>query len=112
MNNVAERLTFALELRGMKAAELARRIGVTKSTISQICSGRTKNISAETAMKICNLLSINPFWLILGKGFPEIGDNAEMSPEAKTVAELIDDLPEEKRSIAQGIVNSIAKIAG
>ena len=42
MNTVGERLSFALELRQMKAIDLAKGIGVTKSTISQICSGKTK----------------------------------------------------------------------
>ena len=109
MNTVGERLSFALELRQMKAIDLAKGIGVTKSTISQICSGKTKKISAETAMKICNFMNINPFWLILGKGKPEIGENAEMSPEAKIVAELVDDMPKPKQQLDQEILISLSK---
>lgn len=109
MNTTGERLTFALELRQIKAVDLAKKVGVTKSGISQICSGKTKNISAETAIKICKALNLNPFWLILGQGKPEIGENAEMSPEAKIVAELVDQMPEHKRALASEIVNTISK---
>lgn len=60
-------------------------------------------------MKICNFMNINPFWLILGKGKPEIGENAEMSPEAKIVAELVDDMPKPKQQLAQEILISLSK---
>lgn len=109
MNTVGERLSFALELRQVKPAELARKVGVSKSAISQICSGKTKNFNAETAMNICNALNINPFWLILGKGKPEIGENSEMSPEAKIVAELVNEMPKQKRKLAHEIVNTLSK---
>lgn len=109
MNSIGERLTFALELRQMKPIDLSKKVGVTKSAISQICSGKTKNISAETAMKICQVLKINPFWLILGAGRPEIGENAEMSPEAKIVAELVDQMSESKQQLAHELVGTLAK---
>lgn len=109
MNSIGDRLSFALELRQMKAIDLSKKVGVTKSAISQICSGKTKNISAESAMKICQVLRINPFWLILGIGKPEIGDNAELSPEAKIVAELVNQMPKVKQQLAQEIVGTLAK---
>ena len=62
-DNFAVRLKKALELKNMKAIELAEKSGVQKSAISQYLSGqyepKQKNID-----KISIALNINPAWLM------------------------------------------------
>ncbi|GAB1826789.1 helix-turn-helix transcriptional regulator [Turicimonas sp. TL08] len=109
MNTIAERLLFALELRDINQNALALKMGVSRSAISQICTGKTKNISAELATRICKYLKINPFWLILGEGKPEIDSSDDISPMSKDLVELVSSLPEAKQKLSIGIIKQITE---
>lgn len=109
MNTISERLLFALTLRKMNQNALALKLGVSRSAISQICTGKTKNISAELAIKICKYLKINPFWLILGEGKPEIDTPEDVSPMTKDLVELVSSLSESKKKLSLGIIKQITE---
>ena len=107
MNTLSERLLFALEIRGMNQNTLAKKLGVSRSAISQICTNKTKNISAELATKICKHLKINPFWLVLGEGKPEIESIADASPIEGDLVELISSLSSSAKQMSLNILNEI-----
>ena len=107
MNTLSERLLFALELRGMNQNTLARNMGVSRSAISQICTNKTKNISADLATRICKYLKINPFWLILGEGKPEIDSPLDISPIEGDLVELISSLPDPAKQMSINIIKEI-----
>lgn len=50
---------------GMKDAELARTIGVSRQAISQLKRGRTKYLSDETAYNIAEVLGLDPAHVLL-----------------------------------------------
>lgn len=59
MNTVAERLAYALAIRGMTQSELARRAGVTRGTISNVMKGVAKNFTAEVSLKVARALDVD-----------------------------------------------------
>lgn len=68
-NVTARRLTEALNDAGMTAAELAKRSGVLKSSISQFVNARGRP-STETSQKLADVLGVNNVWL-LGHNVPK-----------------------------------------
>lgn len=52
MNTVAERLAYALAIRGMTQSELARRAGVTRGTISNVMKGVAKISQLRSLSKL------------------------------------------------------------
>lgn len=97
MNTIQERLQYALELREMSQAELARKSGVTRAAISNVVNGISKNFSADVALKVARVLQVDPYWLILGEGrpikdtfqddYPEVASILnEMNPDSKHLA--------------------------
>ena len=60
---VAERIKCGLDLRGMRAVDLSRKTGLTKSIISQYMSGRTEP-KQDNLFKISKALDIWPTWLM------------------------------------------------
>ncbi len=62
------RIKQILEKEGVTAARFADNIGVQRSSISHLVSGRN-NPSLEFIQKVLNFYNnINPDWLILGEG--------------------------------------------
>lgn len=57
--NVTEDLQIALENRGISRAELARRLGKSKSFVSQVLSG-ARNMTLGSFSDICFALGIEP----------------------------------------------------
>lgn len=66
MKTFAERLKMALNKRNISQAEAARRCGVSQQSINYIISNNL--LSSKLAPQIASRLSINPEWLISGKG--------------------------------------------
>lgn len=75
----AQRLRKVLVMRNIRAAELAERSGVNKSSISQYYNG-THKPSNIAAMKMSQVLGVNPMWLM---GF----DHVDMLEELNNVEE-------------------------
>ena len=63
MNKFASRLKKELEINKISQVELANTIGVSKSIISQYCSGK-KEPTLDTLMLICNALNESADYLI------------------------------------------------
>lgn len=66
--NLNERIAEALRFSGKSATQVASEAGVSDSAISQLLSGRTKSLRAETAVKIASATGISPSWLVSGQG--------------------------------------------
>lgn len=57
------RLQEALNDNDMKATDLAERLNISRSTVSQWLSGKTKP-KRDRLVDIANILSVNPSWLM------------------------------------------------
>ena len=91
----AERLKIVLDYYGLSAASFADKIGVQRSSISHILSGRNKP-SLDFVMKILNTYpEVDLYWILNGKGhFP--------SQSLETRTQLVSDEKVEK-SFKSGI---------
>jgi transcriptional regulator with XRE-family HTH domain len=80
--------------RGLNQKAVAEAVGVTNAAVSKWESNGGQSISAIVALKVSELLNVNPFWLIYGTGDPN--DKIEMpdlSESARDIARRIDRLP-------------------
>jgi transcriptional regulator with XRE-family HTH domain len=67
-STLGSRIKQVLSEREMSQAELARLVGVKQQTISYICSHEGGAGTSRYAMKIADVLGVNPLWLQSGKG--------------------------------------------
>lgn len=93
MATTAERLTYALENRNMKAVELHEKTGIGKSSISQYMSGTVKP-KQDRIYLMAKALNVNEFWL-MGHDVPmerhERSPHTQTAPAEKDIADEIFD---------------------
>jgi len=68
MNTLAERLTWAREQKGYTQDALAKKAGVSQSTIGNLESGL--RLTARKILDIANAVDVDPMWLANGQGSP------------------------------------------
>jgi DNA-binding Xre family transcriptional regulator len=88
-----ERFTLAIEQTNLRPTDIAKAIGVSNATVSDWESGETKKIEGENLLKVCDLLKINPKWLLFGKGAMSSELNIE-DKKLKHILMIAQDLPE------------------
>ena len=65
---IKDRIRQLRESSGLKVTELGKRIGITKSAISQIESGMTKEPKATHVHRLAVFFGVSTDWLITGRG--------------------------------------------
>lgn len=86
--NFAKRLEKIMDFHGLSASSFADKIGVQRSSISHIISGRNKP-SLDFVMKVLSEFDeVDLYWLLNGKGsFPSKSENSKTSPYSTPVTE-------------------------
>jgi transcriptional regulator with XRE-family HTH domain len=101
----------------MSKAEFARQCGVSPPTVSDWESGGIKNLEAPNLLKICEVLRVDPWWLVLGKGNFKASiteDKTPLSNEAQKLTlwvERVDALGDPARKLFVHI-NAALQVAG
>ena len=75
MNDLEKRITEALDSTGLKDAEIARKLKLSRATISQWRSGGVKSLKAESASNIERLTGYSANWISTGVGDKMSGDH-------------------------------------
>ncbi|MDR6585552.1 helix-turn-helix domain-containing protein [Herbaspirillum frisingense] len=98
MKTLAVRLQWARTKKNLSQEALAKKAGVSQSTIGNLESGLRQTARRITA--IADILEVNPMWLSDGKGSPEpahgssraesVDAERHLSEEAMIVAEAFD----------------------
>lgn len=91
MATVGGRIAAARKASGLTMEQLAARIGVSKSAISQWERGRIDKLSAENLLKLAEALEVSPRWIWLwkdskGKTIP-MGKEAHLEPDESDLVE-------------------------
>jgi transcriptional regulator with XRE-family HTH domain len=68
LETVADRLDYAMRQRGLKAPELADRVGIKAASVYQWLSGSTKWPRPDHLLAAADALRVHPRWLISGEG--------------------------------------------
>lgn len=99
-----ERLAKAIEASGVTQRQLATHLGISEAAVSQLVSGRSKQMAAENAARTARLCGVSTYWLSTGVGPMR---PAGSSPIAAKLAEDFD------RLVPQGLRERVyAQCAG
>lgn len=79
MSSFNERLQQLMDEKGLKPADLARKTGLSKPTLSAILHGTTTDPRISSVLGISRVLGCDPIWLFVGKGSSEFASSAEIS---------------------------------
>ncbi|MCH8505979.1 MAG: helix-turn-helix transcriptional regulator [Ectothiorhodospiraceae bacterium] len=74
------RLVLAMERRNVNATELARMARVSKPTVHNWQNDKVSKVYPENLIAACDALSINPRWLVFGRG-PMVVGQTGASPD-------------------------------
>ena len=66
METMGDRIKYLRGVKGMSQTDLADRVGVTKSAVSQWELGQSANVKLQTFLKLCETLGCLPEFLIYG----------------------------------------------
>jgi len=93
-----DRLKKILDHHQLTASLFADKIGVQRSSISHILSGRNKP-SLDFILKVTNtFLDVDIYWLLNGKGvFPKKGTSTAPTPLSNTIPNEVNLLPSGKK---------------
>lgn len=83
-----DRLSEQMAAVDIKAVEIARKLKISKGTVSQWCTGLNKP-RGENAVKLAKALRCNVSWLMEGKGEPNKNVELELGPDLRGQAPLI-----------------------
>lgn len=67
---IGERLRYIMEVREVKQIDLAPKVGVGQSALSNIITDSSRKPNAYTLIALCEELRISPHWLLYGTGDP------------------------------------------
>lgn len=115
MRTIGGRIRILRDDRGLTQKELARSLGISNEYLSQIELGKKKP-NAGHLVALADMLNTSVDFLLLRTDDPSpLGQDDEgqnMTPEADTVAKLVDNLPQYQREeclvVVRALVNSFA----
>ena len=79
METRGERLALILQETGLTKSSLARRLGVTKATVSKWGSDSIKDMKLENLLKLEDELGYSMRWFINGQGPKRVSDILDIS---------------------------------
>lgn len=114
MDNFVNRLSFILKNYELSASSLADKIGVQRSSLSHLLSGRNKP-SLDFVLKLHqHFPEIDLYWLLKGEGAPEKSiqktseseEKVPITPKESTTDPTVNPAPLSKQSSPQHIPNT------
>ena len=111
MCTLYERIIDLCKERGVTGSRMCLDLGLSKSTLSNMKSGRTSGLSAVTAQKIASYLDVSVGYL-LGEEEkeekPTVNDD-ELSDNLKKLMEFARSVPEDKQELALRLLRTIVE---
>ena len=111
MGTLYERIIALCKERGVSGSRMCLELGLSKSTLSDMKSGRTKGVSTATAQKIASYFGVSVGYL-LGEEEKEEKPTAEddgLSENMKLLIDFAKSVPEEKVELVLKVMRSIVE---
>ena len=111
MVTLYERLVELCKERGIKGGRMCTDLGISKSLMTDLKSGRKKGVNAETAHKIAEYFGVSVGYLLgeeekdIKKEQPVMAD--ELSEKRKALMQFVMDVPEDKAEMILRVMKSI-----
>lgn len=109
MCTLYDRIQSLCKSKGVSGSRMCLDLGLSKSTLSDIKSGRKKGVSTDTAKKIAGYFNVSVGYL-LGeeeqKENPTVKDDG-IPEDLKELISLLKELPEDKRQMLLQVARSI-----
>lgn len=100
--NISKRLFKIMKEKGVKAVEVAKKLNINKSTVSNWKSRETTP-PAEYIVPICELLQVSPYYLLTGK---EPAESTEpLTGKKAAILEAYEACSPERQKIIDEILN-------
>ena len=114
MCTLYERITELCKQKGVSGSRMCLDLGMSKSTLSDLKSGRKKSVTAETAHKIATYLGVSVAYLL---GDEEKSAKKEqpteidrLSDQKKALMEFALSVPEDKAEMILRVMKSIVEV--
>ena len=108
MCTLHERITELCKEKGVSGSRMCLDLGMSKSTMSDLKSGRKKSVTAETAHKIASYLDVSVEYLLgedIKKEQPTETDG--LSKDRKALMEFVMSVPEDKAAKILRVMQTI-----
>lgn len=121
MATLYERLATLCDGRGIKGAQMCRDLGISKSLMTDLKSGRKKGVNAETAQKLASYFNVSVGYLLgeeeqkekpLVNGDEELTEYLEIlktRPEMRMLFQISRDATREDVEAAVRVIEAIRK---
>ena len=111
MVTLYERLSDLCEEKGIKGGRMCNDLGISKSLMTDLKSGRKKGVNAETAQKIASYFGVSVGYL-LGEEEKEkkpTAEDDELSENIKLLVDFAKSVPEDKVELVLKVMKSIVE---
>lgn len=108
MVTLYERLSSLCEKKGVKGGRMCTNLGISKSLMTDLKSGRKKSVNAETAQKIATYFDVSVAYLLGEEEKPTVQDD-ELSENIKKLVEFAKSVPDDKVDLVLAVMKSIVE---
>lgn len=110
VTTIHRRLETARTNAGLSQAELAKRVGVTRSAVNQWESGQTKHVRPENLFAVADATGHSARWIATGKGLARLPIRPEDGVPAEIIdlAERLQKLSRERRELLLSLLGQAA----
>ena len=111
MCTLYERITELCKQKGISGSRMCLNLGLSKSTMSDMKSGRKKGLNAETAQKIASYLDVSVGYLLGEEESQEIkkSPSAELTEGEKMLLDLFRKVPENQQQMVLQMISVALK---
>lgn len=109
MCTLHERITELCKEKGVTGSRMCLDLGMSKSTMSDLKSGRKKSVTAETAQKIASYLGVSVAYL-LGEETEKAPSEPELTEGELAMLQLFRQIPKDRQSEALDLLRVALKM--
>lgn len=111
MATLHERLTQLCKAKGIKGGRMCTELGISKSLMTDLKSGRKKGVNAETAQKIASYFGVSVGYLLGEEDKKEKPtENDGLSEKRKMLMDFVMSVPEDKAEVLLRVMKSILEV--